>query len=140
MSMLETIYSKVQPEKLLVTICRKEAITSARTNLSKDDAFLQGACKKLSVLDTFKPHYHLEQDRKSGITQEAWVILEGSIRINVWDLNHEFLTSSVLDAGDCSITFMGGHSMEVLEEGTLLLEFKNGPYMGQQADKNWIKL
>ena len=45
----------------------------------------------------------------------------------------------ILKDGDCSITLYGGHTYEALEEGTLVYEFKTGPYEGQELDKRFIE-
>lgn len=132
------IYSKVQPDLLLLVICRQGDFTSERLNLAPDNAFLQGSCKRLKTSDKFKAHYHLEQKRDSNLTQEAWVVIDGSIQVNLFDIDNKPIWSGVMKSGDCSITFMGGHTMNVLEENTLLYEFKNGPYNGISADKQFI--
>jgi hypothetical protein len=134
-----TIHSKVQPDLLLLVVCRRDDFSSERLNLSPDSAFLQGSCKKLATTDKFKAHYHLEQQRDSKLTQEAWVVIAGAVRVRLFDIDNTPLWSGVLNAGDCSITFRGGHTMDVLEEGTLLYEFKNGPYNGKSADKQLIE-
>ena len=43
-----------------------------------------------------------------------------------------------LGAGDCVVVFKAGHGFEVLEDNTILYEFKNGPYFGVEIDKTYI--
>jgi len=37
-----------------------------------------------------------------------------------------------------SITLYGGHTYEIMEDDTLVLEFKSGPYYGQKLDKEFM--
>jgi hypothetical protein len=37
------------------------------------------------------------------------------------------------------MTFRGGHNYYILEEDTIVYEYKTGPYLGQDLDKEFIK-
>jgi hypothetical protein len=37
------------------------------------------------------------------------------------------------------MTFRGGHNYLILEEDTIVYEYKTGPYMGQQLDKVFLE-
>lgn len=41
--------------------------------------------------------------------------------------------------GDISITFLGGHKLEVKKKGTILFEYKTGPYKGNTNDLKYFK-
>ena len=43
-----------------------------------------------------------------------------------------------LKKGDMAIVYKAGHSFNVLEDNTVLYEFKNGPYYGKLKDKTMI--
>ena len=131
------IYSEVNKELLLV-INKKQDILASRTNFSPDEALLQASSKILTKNDLFKPHKHNEIKRETLGTNEAWVILSGSIEAQFWDLDDTPIHKEILEAGDCAIVFSAGHGFKVLEEGTILYEFKNGPYFGQVMDKTFI--
>ena len=45
----------------------------------------------------------------------------------------------IIKTGDCSITFEGGHTYTILEDDTIVYEYKTGPYYGQKLDKAFIK-
>jgi len=132
------IYSKVN-EKLLLIINKKDDIVADRNDLSPDDALLQVSSKVLSKNDLFEPHKHNNIRRETFGTNEAWVILSGSIEARFWDLDNTLVHEEILEKGDCAIVFSGGHGFKALEEGTILYEFKNGPYFGQIKDKTYIK-
>ena len=69
------------------------------------------------------------------IAQESWVVIQGSVKVYFYDLDEQLLTTEILYRGDCSMTFEGGHNYEILEENTLVYEFKTGPYEGIDKDK-----
>jgi hypothetical protein len=64
--------------------------------------------------------------------------MEGKIKVSLFDIDSSPLYETILEKGDCSITFRGGHGYECVEDNTVVYEFKTGPYMGQKKDKEWI--
>jgi hypothetical protein len=48
------------------------------------------------------------------------------------------LERQVLASGDCLVLFKGGHSLKVIDDKTVMFEFKNGPYLGINSDKTNI--
>ena len=135
---MKRIYSKVDEKCLLLVINKKEDITEKRTDLSPDEEFLQCATKTLTKGMKFKPHKHNPMYRGTDITQEAWVFLSGKVRAKFYDLDDSVILNTELGAGDCAIVFRAGHGFEVLEDDTIIYEFKTGPYFGQEADKTFI--
>ena len=57
-----------------------------------------------------------------------------------YDLDNSLALEVVLGAGDCAVVYNAGHGFEVLEEDTILYEFKTGPYYGAEADKTHIEV
>ena len=52
--------------------------------------------------------------------------------------NATILATPILEQGDASFTLYGGHTYEILEEETIVYEYKTGPYEGQELDKRFI--
>ncbi len=136
--MPELIYSKEDPDLLLLAINRKSEITSSRVDVCPSDEYIQICAKSMPKGMTFKPHKHNKLERITDYTQEAWIILEGSVHANFWDVNDQPIHETVLNSGDCAIVFRAGHSFEVLEEETILYEVKSGPYYGVERDKSFL--
>lgn len=137
--MLKRYYSSTNPDILLHIVCNTADINDARTDVVDDDEFLQLAILKLPQGKTFVPHKHIYKEVPSvAIAQESWVVLKGSVLAIFYDLNDEVIAKQVLQSGDVSITLNGGHNYEILEEDTLVLEYKTGPYYGQKLDKVFI--
>jgi hypothetical protein len=89
---------------------------------------------------TFPPHRHITKDRHYShqIAQESWVVISGQVRCRLYDIDNKLIASPVLQAGDASFTLYGGHTYEILEDNTLVYEYKTGPYEGQELDKEFI--
>ena len=144
---MKKIYSKVNPKKLLHIINKLEDIGSlqtkdglARNNVAPDDQFLQLATLKMNKGKTFKAHKHIyKESPKECIAQESWVVLRGSVKAILYDLDDSILDEYVLNQGDCSMTFEGGHNYYILEDDTIVYEYKTGPYQGIEMDKEFLK-
>ncbi|MAF37247.1 hypothetical protein CL622_09105 [archaeon] len=132
------IYSKIEPDKLILSLLRRKDISEYRTDIGPDEEYLQVSGRFLKKNTKVKAHKHIPTDRKTDITQEAWLVLEGAIKSVFYDLDDSILYETNISAGDCVVLFRGGHSLEVLEEDTVFYEFKTGPYYGVDADKKAI--
>ena len=136
---MEKIYSKVEPTKLLHIINRLQDI-QGRKEIIPEDNFIQCAALKMEKDKTFPPHKHITKDRHhpEQIAQESWVVIRGSVKCILYDIDDTILTTPILKPGDASFTLYGGHTYEILEEDTIVYEYKTGPYEGQKLDKNFI--
>lgn len=136
---MKLIYSKKDKTKLLHIVNRFEEIAK-RTNVAPEDQFLQLATLKMNSGDTFKPHQHIwkKPDRLEVIAQESWVVIKGSVKVFMFDIDGTLLEEEIIYPGDCSMTFEGGHNYEALEDNTIVYEYKTGPYTGIENDKVFL--
>ena len=135
---MKKIYSKVEPETLLHIILKKDSVQTERLNVVEDKEFIQLAAMRLPKGKTFKPHKHVFCEKTTTIAQESWAVISGKVKAILYDLDDKVVSEEVLDAGDCSITLYGGHTYEILEDDTLVYEYKTGPYLGIEQDKEFI--
>jgi cupin fold WbuC family metalloprotein len=136
---MEKIYSKKEPGKLLHIIYRKEDITEARIDIVPEENFIQCSSLNLEEGKTFKPHRHIWKERtRNVIAQESWVVIQGKVKCIFYDLDDEILSEPILNVGDASFTLEGGHNYLILEDNTLVYEYKTGPYEGQKSDKEFL--
>lgn len=85
-------------------------------------------------------HTHLSVERSTVGTHEMFYVESGKIRVYIYDDNLKpFLKLDMLP-GDILVQLSGGHTFDVLEEGTTVIEVKNGPFMGRSADKMPIEV
>jgi hypothetical protein len=88
---------------------------------------------------TLSPHVHKPIIRNTVGTQEVVYVISGLIHLDLYGADGEFLYETNLSTGDICVSLAGGHGYRILESGTKVLEVKNGPYFGQEADKKLIK-
>jgi len=133
------IYSKVEPGLLLHIINRFSDI-KGRIDLIPSDNFIQCSTLKMENGKTFPPHKHIKKERsyKEQIAQESWVVIKGRVKCKLYDIDDELIAEPILEPGDASFTLYGGHTYEILENDTVVYEYKTGPYEGQKLDKEFI--
>lgn len=135
---MEKIFSKVVEGTLLHIISKKEDIKNTRTDISPEDEYLQLSSFILEKGKTFRPHKHIVFEKRTDIAQESWVVLDGSVEVIFYDLDDQVIAKRILNSGDVSLTFRGGHNYKILSEKATIYEFKTGPYLGQEYDKVFI--
>ena len=111
-----------------------------RVDFSDPQEYLQGAVIEIPAKHVFKPHIHLERERSfSNLrAQETWVVIRGEVTVDYYGETGVFIGSEVLQAGDVTITFRGGHGYRTSNSDSLVYEFKSGPYEGVEVDKIFI--
>lgn len=131
------VFSKKEEGKLLHLVYRQEDFTEERTELVDADQFIQCAHLKMNAGKTFRPHKHIwkKPSFDEVIAQESWVLIRGSVKVYYHDTDMSLLETHTLKAGDASFTLEGGHTYLILEDDTLVYEYKTGPYEGQAKDK-----
>ena len=136
---MKKIYSKVD-NSLCHLVIRLNELNTPREDVIPESEFLQLALLKMEKGKTFRPHYHIHKDidYKTAIAQESWVVLKGKVKVTFYDLDNTILEEPVLEAGDASVTLKGGHNFLILEEDTVVYEYKTGPYYGVEVDKDFI--
>lgn len=136
---MEKIYSKSNPNKLLHIVVRKEDFISGRQDVVDENQFIQCSILKMESGKTFRPHKHIWKERtRNVIAQESWMIVQGSVQAFFYDLDDTVIADVVLNTGDASFTLEGGHNYLILEDDTMVYEYKTGPYEGQSLDKIFI--
>lgn len=136
---MEKIYSKIDPTKLLHIIVRKDEIAPGRVDIVPEENFIQCSMLNLEKGKTFRPHKHIWKERtRNVIAQESWVVIQGSVKCIFYDTDNTVVAEPILYPGDSSYTLEGGHNYLILEDNTLVYEYKTGPYEGQQFDKVFL--
>jgi len=136
---MEKIYSKYNSEQLLHIIVRKEDLIPGRTEVVPENHFIQCALLNMEKGKTFKPHRHIFKERtRNVIAQESWIVIQGSVRCTFYDTDNQIIDELILYPGDASFTLEGGHTYTILEDNTLVYEYKTGPYEGQELDKIFL--
>lgn len=98
-----------------------------KAHLTEDDLPLQITVLNRPTGAFVKPHYHVNEGPPESETRhQVMVCLSGSARIGLFAKEGEHLGDATLEAGDFALLYEG-HSIETLQDGTRLLEIKQGP-------------
>jgi len=132
-------YSKVKKDLLLHIVNRIEDIEN-REDIIPQNNFIQCATLRMDNGKTFRPHKHIKKERsyKNKIAQESWVVIRGKVKCIFYDIDDSVLATPTLNPGDASFTLEGGHTYKILEDDTIVYEYKTGPYEGQKQDKVFL--
>ena len=85
-----------------------------------------------------KPHLHVYRPRSLDYTQECVILFKGKAEFSFYDNNKVFLDKVILNPGDLVVSFGGYHGLKVLEDNSLFFEIKNGPFPGNEIDKEFM--
>ncbi len=82
------------------------------------------------------PHIHKVRPRiPEHKTLEFLYIIRGSMEATFYSPIKELVSVIKLVEGDCVMLYDGGHGFKVLEDDTVFIEVKNGPYVSVEVDK-----
>jgi hypothetical protein len=135
--MKKTIKKEIIKDKgqILALILRNGDFPQGLNFHTKDEDFVQLATWNYPKGKRSSLHSHKIVKRVAHRTQEVIYIKKGRVRAEIYNENDKFLKEIILKEGDLAIIFAGGHTFEVLEDNTQVLEIKNGPYPGLKKDK-----
>jgi len=111
--------------------------------ITEDKDLIQAGCWSYGRGTRLQPHIHNLMPRQATKTQEALLIKSGRLAAYIFNEDLKLIRRLELGAGDLLVLLNGGHGYEILEDDTLVFEFKNGPYPGAEADRSrfqWPKI
>ena len=121
--------------KLAVYVPREE-VKKGLNFYSKDNDFIQVGTWGYDKGKILPPHIHnTGVTRKVDRTQEVIHVIEGRVKALIFSEDERPVGSIVVERGDTLALFAGGHSYEILDDDTCVLEVKNGPYVGPDLDR-----
>lgn len=102
---------------------------------SENNEFVQVGTWQYPAGKELLAHAHNEVKREVPWTQEVLYIRKGSILAKIYNNKDELIQEITANTGDIMILLTGGHGYQILEDGTQVLEVKNGPYVGAEQDR-----
>jgi hypothetical protein len=131
MSQLETI----AVDGVVLAYLARQQPTPRRTRyLTPDECNLQVGHVVYAGGTEIARHMHLPVERHLSTTAEVLLVQRGRCEVDIFDASRQVVATRDLREGDLLIQVAGGHGFRVLEE-TVLLEIKQGPYLGDGTDK-----
>jgi hypothetical protein len=128
-------YEEIKYKNKLIAIIIKSDYSSDKTVFFSPPTFSQ----QLGYLrhkkgDSIKSHFHKEVRREIILTQEVLFIKKGKIRVDLYTIKKEYITSRELARNDVIFLCSGGHGFKILEDSEII-EVKQGPYSNREVDK-----
>ena len=102
---------------------------------SGDDEYIQTGTWGYGAGKQLLAHIHNEVKREVLWTQEVIFVKQGRILARIYNSQQAKVAEIEVCAGDVIILLRGGHGYDILEDGTQVLEVKNGPYVGPDLDR-----
>lgn len=100
-----------------------------------DELFIQVGCWQYAAGKDLADHRHKDHPRTVERTQEVVYVKRGRIKARIFAAGGRLVEEVILSAGDLAVLAEGGHGYQILEEGSQVLEVKNGPFVDVAADK-----
>ena len=80
-------------------------------------------------------HIHNKVERVSDRTYEVLYIIKGALSADIYDMDENKIETLAVRQGEILVLLNSGHGYTILEDDTTVLEVKNGPYPGAEADR-----
>lgn len=120
---------------LLAIVWRDEDWRPGLHFCTPDDLFIQAGCWQYPAGKALGDHRHKDHLRTVAKTQEVVYVKRGRVKARVFGRDGRLIREVLLGAGDFAVMAEGGHGYEIVEEGSQVLEIKNGPFVSAAADK-----
>lgn len=127
-------------DRILAIILKNGDFAEGLHFYTKDSDFVQVSTWNYNAGKITIPHTHKLCERTANRTQEIIFVKSGSMKTKIYNDQDEFVKGIILRMGDVAVILAGGHSYEILENNTQILEMKNGPYLGLEKDKKEINI
>jgi cupin fold WbuC family metalloprotein len=126
MSTIEHVYAGEQLIAIIVSHSHKPKSTEFVTT---SDQTMQVGFIKYPKGGNIQPHLHRRLERHIVGTGEVLYVREGRLEVFLFDDQRHPAATRILEQGDLLLLISGGHGFHMLED-TVLLEVKQGPYIG----------
>ena len=122
--------------RLIAMIIRAERMPVKTEFLTGDEVKQQVGFIVYSKGEQIARHLHLPMERRIVGTSEVLLVRKGKAEVDFYTEDEEYVCSRILRTGDLLLLVCGGHGFFCLED-TVLLEIKQGPYLGLQEKKRF---
>jgi mannose-6-phosphate isomerase-like protein (cupin superfamily) len=119
---------------VLAYVVRGGSLPAATTFLTPDDCNLQVGHVVYPAGGVIARHMHLPVERRIAGTTEVLIVERGRCSVDVYADDRSVVATRELQTGDILIALGGGHGFHALED-LVLLEIKQGPYLGDVSTK-----
>ncbi|OUU28803.1 MAG: hypothetical protein CBC04_00665 [Verrucomicrobia bacterium TMED44] len=125
--------------KLYAFVCSLNEVKEGLEFLSDDSDFIQLGTWNYKKHFSTVPHYHLEHDKPSNLTQEVVLVHKGSVKCRLYTKEGKFVEEVDINEGELIVQIYGVHEY-IMNKDSIVLEIKNGPYFGPEVDRKRIDI
>ena len=123
--------------QLYAFVCSLNDVSKGLEFLSDDTDFIQLGTWNYEKNFSTVPHYHLEHDKPSNLTQEVVLVHKGSVKCRLFTKEGNYVDEVDINEGELIVQIYGVHEY-IMNEDSTVLEIKNGPYYGPEVDRKRI--
>ena len=125
--------------QLYAFVCSLNDVSKGLEFLSDDSDFIQLGTWNYEKNFSTVPHYHLEHDKPSNLTQEVVLVHKGSVKCRLFTKEGNYVDEVDINEGELIVQIYGVHEY-IMNEDSIVLEIKNGPYYGPEVDRKRIEV
>ena len=116
-------------ETIYAIIIREDFNPSSTTFLTPETFIQQIGFIVYGKGELISPHKHKKVERTIQGTNETILVRKGKVEVSIYNDEGKLFFKDILDRGDMIAMISGGHAFKMLED-TVLVEVKQGPYLG----------
>lgn len=129
----------IKNQTVLARLITENDFKSGLNFFSEDGDFLQvGVWMDYEKDQEINAHIHNIAERTIHRTYETIYVIRGCIEAMIYDLTGNYVDRLEIHQGDILTLLACGHGYKIKEDGTTVLEIKNGPYLGADIDRRRI--
>ena len=125
--------------QIISIIHRNEDWKKGLDFITPNDLFVQVGTWWYDTGKKLASHIHKDFDRPGGRTMESVYVRRGSMKVILYTEDRKRFDEYILTEGDMAVFAYGGHGYEILEDGTQIIENKNGPFVDVITDKDKVE-
>ena len=125
--------------QLYAFVCSLNDVSKGLEFLSDDTDFIQLGTWNYEKNFSTVPHYHLEHDKPSNLTQEVVLVHKGSVKCRLFTKEGNYVDEVDINEGELIVQIYGVHEY-IMNEDSIVLEIKNGPYYGPEVDRKRVEV
>lgn len=129
----------IKNEEVLARHILKEDIHEGLNFFSQDQELIQAGAWGYDAGKELLAHIHNVVPRTVTRTCEVLYVISGMLEADIFDLDERLIDTFRVKEGEILMLLECGHGYRILENGTKVLEIKNGPYPGAEADRYRIE-
>ena len=126
--------------ELLAIVIRDKFDNAGLNFFTENEHSFQLAMHNVGKGKRYRAHFSLPFEILKNLNpNKIYLIKKGKAGVDFYDKSSNKVGYLTLDKGDMILFVSGGHGCDILEEGTSMIEIKQGPYRGAEIEKKFLE-